>query len=63
MSLISVEEALVRVLKSARPLPTEEIAISHAHGRTLASPLQALRTQPPFNASAMDGYAVKGAEI
>ena len=63
MSLISVEEALARVLKSARPLPTEVIAIAHAHRRTLASPLQALRTQPPFNASAMDGYAVKGAEI
>lgn len=63
MSLISVEEALARVLKSARPMPTETISIAHAHELTLASPLQALRTQPPFNASAMDGYAVKGAEI
>jgi len=63
MSLISVEEALKRVLSSARSLETEEISIAHAHGRTLSAPLHAARTQPPFNASAMDGYAVKGAEI
>lgn len=63
MSLISVEEALKRVLESARHLPSEEIAIASALGRTLAAPLHAKRTQPPFNASAMDGYAVKGAEI
>ena len=63
MSLISVEEALARVLKSALPLSSEFVPIARAYGRTLKAPLHALRTQPPFNASAMDGYAVKGAEI
>jgi molybdopterin molybdotransferase len=63
MSLISVEEALKRVLASARALQAEEISVAHAYGRTLSAPFQSKRTQPPFNASAMDGYAVKGEEI
>ncbi len=63
MSLISVEEALQRVLASARLLGDETIAIDEAHGRTLATPLVSKRTQPPFDASAMDGYAVRGADI
>ena len=63
MSLMSVEDALARVLQSARQMSPEIISIEDAQGRTLSAPLHALRTQPPFNASAMDGYAVKGAEI
>jgi molybdopterin molybdotransferase len=63
MSLLSVEEALAKVLATARVLENESIAITAAYGRTLAEPLRAKRTQPPFNASAMDGYAVRGSDI
>ncbi|MCX8503606.1 MAG: molybdopterin molybdenumtransferase MoeA, partial [Beijerinckiaceae bacterium] len=58
MTLLSVEEAHARVLASATRLSIETIDISAAFGRTLATELHAKRTQPPFNASAMDGYAV-----
>jgi molybdopterin molybdotransferase len=64
MSLLSVDDALRMVLDYARePLPAEQVAIGQAAGRTLAAPLAALRTQPPFAASAMDGYAVRAADI
>ncbi len=61
--LISVEEALARVLASARePLAEESVALSDALGRTLAREVRSLRTQPPFANSAMDGYAVRAAD-
>jgi molybdopterin molybdotransferase len=64
MSLLPVEEALSRVIASVRgPLAAEEVAIEAAFGRTLAGDLAALRTQPPFAASAMDGYAVRAADV
>jgi molybdopterin molybdotransferase len=63
MSLLSVEDALAHVLASARLLEGESITITDANGRTLAEPLHAKRTQPPFNASAMDGYAVRGEDV
>lgn len=62
MSLIPVEEALRRLLEDARPLGTETVALDQARGRVLAEPLAARRTQPPFAASAMDGYAVRAAD-
>ncbi len=64
MSLLSVDDALRLVLDFAsRPLPVESVAVGEAAGRTLAEPLAALRTQPPFSASAMDGYAVRAADV
>ncbi|MCC6918108.1 MAG: molybdopterin molybdotransferase MoeA, partial [Alphaproteobacteria bacterium] len=45
------------------PMPAEIVPIEAAHGRVLASPLAARLTQPPFNASAMDGYAVRAADV
>ena len=64
MSLISVDDALARVLASIeRPVERETLAIGLCAGRTLAEPLAALRDQPPFPASAMDGYAVRVADI
>lgn len=64
MTLLSVDDALRMVLDAARdPLPAETVAIAAAVGRTLAAPLAALRTQPPFAASAMDGYAVRAADV
>jgi molybdopterin molybdotransferase len=61
--LISVEEALRRVLDSApAPVGVESVAIEKALGRTLREDLAALRTQPPFANSAMDGYALIAAD-
>ncbi|MFE3837823.1 molybdopterin molybdotransferase MoeA [Pseudogemmobacter sonorensis] len=58
--MISLEEATARILALAHPLGTEEVALDRAAGRRLAQPAQATRDQPPFDASAMDGYAVLG---
>jgi molybdopterin molybdotransferase len=63
VALISVEEALARVLDGVTPLPAEEIPIGEAHGRVLAGTLAARRTQPPADLSSMDGYAVQAADI
>lgn len=61
--LISVEEALLRVLDGVATLPAEEIPIDAAHGRVLAATLASRRTQPPADLSSMDGYAVLTADI
>ena len=64
MALLSVDEALQRVLLSAaEPVGEERSTLEEAVGRTLAADLAALRTQPPFAASAMDGYAVQAADL
>ena len=63
MALISVAEALDHVLAHAAPLPVEEAALAEADGRVLAYDLKALRTQPPADVSAMDGYAVRTADV
>ncbi len=60
---LSVEEALALLLADANPLGTERVPITAAHGRVLAEPLAARLTQPPFDASAMDGYAVRAADV
>src|SRR5579862_3333531 len=61
--MISVEEALARLLAPIETLPTEQVSIADAVGRVLAENLAARRTQPPFAASAMDGYAVRAADV
>ena len=63
MPLVPVAEALERLLDGATPLPAESVALADAAGRILAEPVAALRTQPPFNASAMDGYATRSADV
>jgi len=60
--LLPVDDALSRILADATPLPHESVPIDRAHGRILAEPLAAKLTQPPFDASAMDGYAVRAAD-
>lgn len=60
--MISVEEALDRLLALAAPLPVEQVPLAQAAGRVLAETLTARRDQPPFAASAMDGYAIKRVE-
>jgi len=58
--MISVEEALTRCLALVAPLDTEQVPLRRAAGRVMSGPATALRDQPPFAASAMDGYAVAG---
>ncbi|WP_372841606.1 gephyrin-like molybdotransferase Glp [Phaeovulum sp.] len=60
--MISVEEALARVLALARPVQTETVPLRTACGRVLAAPAIAQLTQPPFDAASMDGYAVSTAD-
>ncbi|MGV8955704.1 MAG: gephyrin-like molybdotransferase Glp [Cypionkella sp.] len=59
--MIPVAEALARCLALTSPLSTETIPLRQANGRSMATPATAKLTQPPFAASAMDGYAL-GAE-
>jgi molybdopterin molybdotransferase len=58
--MIPVEEAQARVLALAAVLPPERVALRQAAGRWLAEAAVARRDQPPFPASAMDGYAIAG---
>ena len=59
--MISVAEARSRILEKLRPTPTETVALAQAWGRVLGAPVVARLTQPPFDVSAMDGYAVRAA--
>ncbi|SFL28452.1 gephyrin-like molybdotransferase Glp [Methylorubrum salsuginis] len=64
MSLLPVADALANILAAIPgPVEAESIPVARAAGRTLAADLAALRTQPPFPASAMDGYAVRAADV
>ena len=58
--MLTVEQALTQCLALVTPLPTEPVTLRHAHGRMMPAPAMARRDQPPFPASAMDGYAVAG---
>lgn len=59
--MIPVAEAKAELLSLVAALNTEEIPLDQALGRVLAEPVSSLRAQPPFPASAMDGYAVHSA--
>ena len=63
MALLSVTEALARVTQGLTPLEAERVALDKCRGRVLAENLAATLTQPPFDASAMDGYAVRAADV
>jgi len=56
--VISVAEALARLFALVAVMPTETTPLAAAAGRVLAQPIRATRPQPPFAASAMDGYAI-----
>lgn len=60
---LSVDDALAHILAGAVPLPSETVAIEAARGRILATDLTANLTQPPFDASAMDGYAARAVDV
>src|ERR1043165_2365913 len=63
MALLPVRQALAQVLDGVAPLPAECVALAEAEGRVLAEDLAALRTQPPEDVSAMDGYAVRAEDV
>lgn len=60
---LSVAEARARMLADATRLGVEEVELSRSLGRVLAAPIVADRDQPPFDASAMDGWAVRRADL
>jgi len=63
MALLTVAEALARVTNGVDPLEAERVPLTDALGRVLAEDLAAGLTQPPFDASAMDGYAARAADV
>lgn len=60
--MISVAEALERLFAQAPRMPSEVVPLLRAGGRVLAADVVARRDQPPFDASAMDGWAVRSAD-
>ena len=61
--MISFDEAIAMIAANAAPLDSEMVALSAAQGRTLAAPIEAQVRSPPFDASAMDGYAVRDEDL
>lgn len=59
---LTVEDARARVLAGAARLGVETVALEQSLGRVLAEPIIARRPQPPFDASAMDGWAIRRAD-
>lgn len=60
--MLTVEEARAAILAGAASLGLQTVPIDRAAGRVLAQAIHAQRTQPPFDASSMDGYAVIAAD-
>ena len=60
---LGVDEARARVLALVSPLPSEEVPLVQALNRALAAPISATVTLPPWDNSAMDGYAVRGVDV
>lgn len=63
MSLPSVETARATMLSAIVPLAAEAVSLAEADGSWLAEPVTAIRDQPPVDASAMDGWAVRSADV
>lgn len=62
MALTPVDDALAAVLAGLAPTPVEWVPLAAANRRILAADLAARRTQPPFDAAAMDGWALIAAD-
>jgi len=62
MKLLSVDEARARMLAEITALPTERVRLAASIGRVLGEEVRAVRDQPPFAASAMDGWAVRATD-
>lgn len=63
MALMPVDEALARVLSAGKVLGAQLAKLDDVIGRVLAKDLKAKRDQPPFQSSAMDGYAVRHEDL
>ncbi|WP_375380845.1 molybdopterin molybdotransferase MoeA [uncultured Sphingomonas sp.] len=63
MSLLSILEAQARLFALAAPLPVENVPLAQAIGRWAAGDVHARRTQPAATLSAMDGYAIRFADL
>lgn len=63
MALLTVEDALARILADVETTEPERVPLARAAYRVLAEDVRATLTQPPFDASAMDGYAVRVADL
>jgi molybdopterin molybdotransferase len=61
--MLELEEALARILSRVSPAKPENIPLAQAHGRALLEPIKASVDLPPFDNSAMDGYAVRSADV
>jgi molybdopterin molybdotransferase len=61
--MLSVAEAQAKVLEGLKRLTAEQVSLGAANGRILAADVPAQRTQPPFDVSAMDGYAVRAQDV
>jgi molybdopterin molybdotransferase len=62
MKNLTAQEARQRILAKARLMGPETVNPDQAYGRVLAEPVVAARDQPPFRASAMDGYALRSSD-
>jgi molybdopterin molybdotransferase len=61
--MLSVRDAHARVIAAFEALPSETVSVADGAGRVLAVPPRARLTQPPADLSAMDGYAVRAADV
>jgi molybdopterin molybdotransferase len=61
--MLTVRDAHARVTAAFESLPAETVSVADAAGRVLAVPPRARLTQPPADLSAMDGYAVRAADV
>jgi len=61
--MMPVDEAIARIIRKLPSLGSEIVGLGAANGRVLAKPLTSSHNQPPFDSSAMDGYAVRAAEV
>ena len=60
--LLGIDDALAKVLAHVSALPAEQVALEHVDGRFLAEDVSAAVDLPPFESSAMDGYAVRASD-
>ena len=60
---LSLEEARARIMERCAPLGEESVSLEEALGRTLAEPVHARTDQPPWDNSAMDGFAIRAPDV
>ena len=60
--LLTIDDALARIVENAQLLPVESVPVTAAIGRVVREPATAHVDLPPFPSSAMDGFAVRASE-